>query len=215
MSKSSMPPVRRGGTRQLVTNPTGMGITLGNVGNAGLLVACFVSVFLAELPDKTSLMIMTLANRGRIQVWLGASLALVVQAGLAVVAGVVLARLVGPFIRWVEVATFTGFALYLWREASEEEEPKSEAARRSAFAAAFLLVFLAEFGDLTQFSIVAWSARLNAPWLTLALSSVALAAAAAVSATVGGYLAERLGVPRLKRLSAVLFVGIAAVMAAA
>jgi putative Ca2+/H+ antiporter (TMEM165/GDT1 family) len=159
-------------------------------------------------------MVMTLAGTGRWRVWLGASMALVVQAALAVVAGVVVARLFGSWIHWAEAAAFGAFAVYLWREAGEEEAPARPGPARSPLVRAFLLVFLAEFGDLTQFSIVAWSARLNPPWAVLGVSAAALAAAAAVSANLGGYLAKRLTLPRLKRLSAFVFLAMAAVMMA-
>jgi Ca2+/H+ antiporter, TMEM165/GDT1 family len=57
----------------------------------------FVTVFLAELGDKTQLAALTLATgRGRLAVFLGASLALVCTTALAVVAAEGITRVVSP-----------------------------------------------------------------------------------------------------------------------
>jgi putative Ca2+/H+ antiporter (TMEM165/GDT1 family) len=57
----------------------------------------FVTVFLAELGDKTQLAALTLATgRGRLAVFLGASLALVCTTALAVIAAEGSTRVVSP-----------------------------------------------------------------------------------------------------------------------
>lgn len=177
---------------------------------AGLLALCFVSVYLLELPDKTSLVVITLAPRGAFQVWLGASAALVLQAALAVGAGVMLTRIAGIWIHWVEVLSFLGFGAWLWRTAHEDEndEVDGRPKKGAAWLAAFLLVFVAEFGDLTQLSMVAWAARIPVPWAVFVVASLALTLAALTSATAGHWLARRVSYVRIKQAGAVLFLAV-------
>jgi putative Ca2+/H+ antiporter (TMEM165/GDT1 family) len=68
-----------------------------------LLFATFVSVFLAELGDKTQLATMALSgdassNRARLYVFAGASLALISTSALGVLAGGAVSRAVSPTV---------------------------------------------------------------------------------------------------------------------
>ena len=67
-----------------------------------LFLTTFGAVFLAELGDKTQLATMALAadSRSKLTVFVGASLALVVAAGLGVLVGDSIARFVPP--QWIQ-----------------------------------------------------------------------------------------------------------------
>jgi putative Ca2+/H+ antiporter (TMEM165/GDT1 family) len=69
-----------------------------------LFATTFVSIFLAELGDKTQLATLSLAagERARWTVFLGAALALVASTALAMLVGEGLARLVPPV--WIKRA---------------------------------------------------------------------------------------------------------------
>lgn len=80
-----------------------------------LFATAFVTVFVAELGDKTQLAALGLAagSRGRWTVFFGASFALVCTTALAVVAAEGIARVVSPvMIRRVSSAVF--IALGAW-----------------------------------------------------------------------------------------------------
>jgi putative Ca2+/H+ antiporter (TMEM165/GDT1 family) len=67
----------------------------------GLMFTTFVSVFIAELGDKTQLATMALSGdaasaRARIYVFAGASLALVATSAIGVLAGAALGRFLSP-----------------------------------------------------------------------------------------------------------------------
>ena len=81
-----------------------------------LFVAVFGTVFLAELGDKTQLATMLFATRQSVSlvtIFVGASLALVVSTGLAVVGGSLIAQYVDP--KYLSYAAGAGFILIgLW-----------------------------------------------------------------------------------------------------
>ena len=173
---------------------------------------CFLSIFLAELPDKTSILVMTLAPRQKRLVWLAASAALSLQAALAVAAGRLLAAWASPWVHVAEVLLLLGFAAWLWfrpPDEDDEDDEDDEAAaaravrRRQLFLSAFLAVFVAEFGDLTQVAILSWSTRLAVAGWVWVVSSAALVAAAYVSATAGVLLRRVLSLQALTRIGAV------------
>ena len=86
--------------------------------NRTLFLSAFVSVFIAELGDKTQLATLALASQGksRLIVFAGSALALVASSTLAVLAGEALARTVPP--TWIKRAAGALFlvlgAIMLW-----------------------------------------------------------------------------------------------------
>jgi putative Ca2+/H+ antiporter (TMEM165/GDT1 family) len=173
-------------------------------------VASYVAVLPAELPDKTVLACLILASRYRpLYVFSGAIAAFAVQVVLAVAVGGALGLL--PH-RWVYAATalaFLGGAVLLWRHRAEEEsEDGYRKGVREAFwpvaGTSFAVVFLAEFGDLTQITIVSLAARFHAP-VSVGLGSVlALWTATALSVLVGWRVLQRIRVDWLTRGAAVI-----------
>src|SRR5271165_689504 len=135
-----------------------------------LAVTVFGVIFVAELPDKTALTALVLATKYRpAPVFLGTALALAVQSSVAVVAGSLLSRLPARPVHIGAGAIFLLSAAIMWfRKEPAPDEPASLGARRSSwgtFAAVFGVVFLAEWGDLTQLATAAFAAREHAPWL--------------------------------------------------
>jgi putative Ca2+/H+ antiporter (TMEM165/GDT1 family) len=80
------------------------------------LLAIFVSVFLAELGDKTQLAMLlfaTNANHSRVGVFVASSAALVLSTLLAVVFGDLIGRVVSPATLQI-VAAFGFIAIGVW-----------------------------------------------------------------------------------------------------
>ena len=112
-------------------------------------------IFLAELPDKTALAALVLATRHRpLPVFLGASLALTVQSVIAVAAGSLLSRLPHAWVRVGSGLLFLGCAVFMWLRKPEAAAAARETSDKAGFWGAlwtvFLVVFVAEWGDLTQ-----------------------------------------------------------------
>ena len=182
----------------------------------------FGTIFLAEIPDKTSLMTITLIGRLPLRiVWGGAALALVAQTVLALTAGRLLALLPKAPLTIVEVVLLLGFAVWLWRESSEsQEDQKKDAARlaaRGSFRAllsVFAIIFGAEFLDLTQLATIAYASHYPTHILAVgALAAGGLLAANGLVVLAGGALWTRISGPWLQRVSAILFALAALLMA--
>src|SRR3954467_13466692 len=121
----------------------------------------FGAIFVVELPDKTFIATLVLATRYRpLAVWIGVGLAFMVQTLVAVTFGGVIARLPTRPLTAVAALLFLVGGLVILRGAAraDEEEAETEeefAGKGSANAtglravtASFLILFVAEWGDL-------------------------------------------------------------------
>ena len=179
------------------------------------LVTAFSLVFLAELGDKTALAILLLSSRGRaLPVILGAWAAFFLQGLIALGLGSLLAKLPPDIVRFGAAAVFLGFGLLLILKDESPEEEEAPPPGRKLFAGAFLMVFIAEFGDATQIGSAALVARLHAPWMVFIGATLALWSVALLMATVGKTVGKRLPVKWLRRGAGCLFIGFALLTAA-
>lgn len=173
----------------------------------------FASIFLAELPDKTSLATISLATKHNFwRIWLGASLALASQTLLAILAGRLLANLPKAPLHLLEAILFMGFALWMWKE-SQEPEPLPPVANapigRFVVGRAFIVVFMAEFLDLTQFATITWASRFpDSLWTIGTVAVLALVLANGVSALVGRGISRWVPAQRLSQVASLLFLTI-------
>ena len=162
----------------------------------GLGFTVFTVIFLLELPDKTALAALLLATRHRpLPVFLGAAAAFVIQSAVAVAAGSLLSLLPREPIRIGAGILFLGMAALLVRrnirkdEADEQRAVEQEEVRhRRPFMTAFTVVFVAEWGDLTQLATAALQARYQQPVVVFVASTLALWAVSAIAVALGNRL---------------------------
>lgn len=182
------------------------------------VLTTFAAIFPAELPDKTMVASMVLATRYRHPwaVWVGATLAFVVHVTIAVLAGRLLTLLPERPVQVVVAGLFALGAVMLWREGGEvddgDEVAVAAAASVGPFAVAqraFLVVFLAEWGDLTQLATASLAAGSGEPWSVFAGAIVALSAVAAIAVVAGRTILRILPVKVVRRVAACLFAGLA------
>jgi putative Ca2+/H+ antiporter (TMEM165/GDT1 family) len=182
-----------------------------------LFATVFGVIFLAELPDKTALAALVLATRHRaLPVFLGAALALTVQSAVAVGAGSLLAKLPAPYVHVGSGVLFIICSFVMWfRTPEQAETPEAEAKAGfwSALWTVFAVVFVAEWGDLTQLGTASFQAKYGA-WLTILIaSSLALWAVAAIAVFVGNRAGKLLDPRITQKVAAVVFLGIGVVLA--
>jgi len=155
-----------------------------------VVAATFPVIFLGELPDKTMFATIVMASRGHPRaVWLGAAGAFAVHVVIAVTVGVGLVHLLPH--RAVEVvvaALFAIGAVLVLREgdAGEIELVAREAvSHRRVASTAFAVIFVAEWGDLTQILIANLAAHYHAALSVGIGSALALWTVAGIG-VVGG-----------------------------
>jgi putative Ca2+/H+ antiporter (TMEM165/GDT1 family) len=160
----------------------------------GTALAVFPIIFFGELPDKTMFASLVLSSRGRpAAVWVGAALAFAVHVVIAVTIGVALFRLLPHRVVDILVAALFGVGAVLAFRATEEgEEREAEQIvddtgtrfHRVAITA-FVVIFLAEWGDLTQVLTANLAAHYN-DGLSVAVGSLAALWTVAGIAVVSG-----------------------------
>ncbi|WP_419994588.1 TMEM165/GDT1 family protein [Streptomyces boninensis] len=144
----------------------------------------FGVIFLAELPDKTALAGLMLGTRYRAAyVFAGVAAAFVVHVVIAIAAGSLLAQLPQRPVQAVVGLLFLAGALMLLFKKDDEEEEAARPADPSFWkvaGAGFMLILVAEFGDLTQIMTANLAARYD-DWLSVGIGALlALWAVAAV-----------------------------------
>lgn len=185
-------------------------------------VTTFLAVLPAELPDKTVLACLILSSRYRPGfVFAGAAAAFAAQVALAVAAGGALSLLPRDVVEALAAAAFVAGAVLLWRHKVEEEDEEDVGRDgvRDGFwpvaLTAFAVVFLAEFGDLTQFMTVSLAARYHDPIAVGIGATLALWVAAAAAIVVGWRLLHLIPVKWLTRGAALILLALAGTSAAA
>jgi putative Ca2+/H+ antiporter (TMEM165/GDT1 family) len=139
-----------------------------------VIALTFAAIFVVELPDKTFVATLVLATKYRpLLVWIGVGLAFTVQTIVAVLLGHAVTYLPEEIVRAVAAVIFLAGAVLLFREgrshhqASEDEEvfaAKATAATGwKAVLTCFLILFAAEWGDLSQLLTISLVAKYDAP----------------------------------------------------
>ena len=180
--------------------------------------ATFLAVLPAELPDKTILAALILSSRYRPgYVFTGAAAAFLVQVTIGVAAGGAISLLPRRPVEGAAAAAFAVGAFLLWRHKEEEnpdadEEGGQDGGRAGfwpVFGTSFAVVFLAEFGDLTQFMTVSLAARFHDPIAVGAGATLALWTAAAIAVLAGWRLLKLIPMRLLTRGAAAVMLVLA------
>jgi putative Ca2+/H+ antiporter (TMEM165/GDT1 family) len=180
----------------------------------------FAAIFVVELPDKTFIATLVLSTKFRpLLVWIGVGLAFAVQTGIAVGLGKAASFLPTDVVRGGAAVLFLAGALILFREArgdnaegadAEEAETEAEYAERAgdlvstgltngwkAVGASFLVLFAAEWGDLSQLLTLSLVAKYEDPVSVFVGAFGALLAVSGLAVLVGQALLNRINLRTL------------------
>ena len=187
--------------------------------------ATFVAVLPAELPDKTILACLILSTRYRPSVvFSGAAAAFLVQVVIGVAAGGALSLLPHRIVEACTAGAFVIGAVLLWRQKEQEHGKEGEDDKEGddedgknglrsgfwpVFGTAFAVVFLAEFGDLTQFMTLSLAARFHDPISVGIGATLALWVAAGAAVTLGWRVLKLIPMQWLTRGAAVVMLVLA------
>jgi putative Ca2+/H+ antiporter (TMEM165/GDT1 family) len=183
-----------------------------------IAAAVFPVIFIGELPDKTMFASLLLATRGRPRVvWLGSAAAFLVHVAIATTIGVgFFAVLPRRALDGLVAALFLVAAVYAFRSSYNDHTSliaRETTSHGRVITTAFLVIFIAEWGDLTQILIANLAAKYHSP-LSVGLGAVlALWAVAALAVTGGQRLLRLISIATLRRVTAVVLVILAAITA--
>jgi putative Ca2+/H+ antiporter (TMEM165/GDT1 family) len=179
-----------------------------------VIAIVFGAIFVVELPDKTFIAALVLATRYKpLAVWVGVGLAFLVQTLIAVVAGHLATYLPETLIKSIALVVFVIGAFVLVRSApgadAEEEAQEAEFAAKAqdsrtglkAVVASFVVLFAAEWGDLSQLLTISMIAKYGHPVSVFIGAWLALLTVSGLAVLAGRVLL------RYIRLSTVHYVG--------
>ena len=155
------------------------------------IITSFIIILPAELPDKTVIACLVLGSRYRPgYVFAGAAAAFAIQVALAVTAGGLLSLLPHMVTEIIVAVLFVAGAVILLRQKQATgDEYVEEPQRRRTFLpvalTSFGIVFVAEFGDLTQIVTANLAAKYHDP-LAVGIGATAGLWVAAGLAIIGG-----------------------------
>jgi len=185
-----------------------------------VVAAVFPVIFIGELPDKTMFASVVMASRGHPRaVWVGAAGAFAVHVVIATTVGVGLVHLLPH--RAVEALVAVLFVIGAVLVAREGESSETELVTREARShrrvatTAFAVIFIAEWGDLTQILIANLAAHYHAALSVGVGSALALWAVAGIAVVGGQGILRLVPATTMHRVSAVLLAGLAVVAASA
>jgi putative Ca2+/H+ antiporter (TMEM165/GDT1 family) len=177
-----------------------------------VVLTTFVVIFPAELPDKSMFASLVLGTRFRpLPVFVGVAAAFAVHVVIAVSIGSVFSLLPERLVLFVVAALFAGGSalLLLGKDDEEqEEEGSAEASRAGAdqrpvrvALASFGVVFLGEWGDITQITTANLAARYRDPVSVGVGAVLALWSVSALALTLGRGLLKRIPTRLVRRLT--------------
>lgn len=186
-------------------------------------LATFAVILPVELPDKTFVATLVLATRYRpLPTWIGVGLAFGVQSLVAVTFGGLIARLPERPVTLVAGLLFAVGAVVLWRGAAKADEEEVETEHEfegklrtgvhglRAVGASFLVLFVAEWGDLSQLLTAGLVVRYKDPVSVFVGAWAALLLISGIGALLGRALLARMRLSTVRRIGG----GVCAVLAA-
>ncbi|MEU9193917.1 TMEM165/GDT1 family protein [Streptomyces hundungensis] len=178
-----------------------------------IMAITFGVIFLAELPDKTALAGLMLGTRYKASyVFVGVAAAFAVHVVLAIAAGSVLTLLPHRLLQAIVGVLFlAGAAMLLFKKDEDDEEVKapSDQSFWKVSGAGFMLILVAEFGDLTQIMTANLAARYDNP-LSVGIGAVlALWAVAGLGIVGGRALMKRVPLRLITKVAACLMLALA------
>ena len=160
-----------------------------------IVLTVFGLIFVAELPDKTAVASLLLGTRFPARwVFTGVAAAFAAHVVLAVAAGSLIALLPRRPVEAIVSLLFLVGAVLVWREGSESEQEATEEEAEALVATAgfhqvamrgFAIIFIAEWGDLTQILTANLAAKYDNP-LAVGIGAVLGLWAVGLLAILGG-----------------------------
>jgi putative Ca2+/H+ antiporter (TMEM165/GDT1 family) len=178
-----------------------------------VILTALILVVPVELPDKTFVATLVLATRYRpLLVWIGVGLAFGVQTLVAVTLGRAVAALPHRPVTAVAALLFLAGGVYLLVSAGRADDDEAETEREfegkatatatglRAVGASFLVLFVAEWGDLSQLLTAGLVVRGGHPVSVFIGAWAGLLLVSGVGAVAGRWLLGRMRLATIRRI---------------
>ena len=182
--------------------------------NLAVALAVYPVIFLGELPDKTMFASLIMSTRGRpLSVWCGAAGAFVVHVAIATTVGVALFNLLPHrAVDGIVAGLFALGAVYAYIESRRagDDAHLVNVQTGQVVTTAFVVIFVAEWGDLTQILTANLAAHYHSP-LSVGVGAILALWSVAALAVIGGQgLLRFVNIATVRKVTAVVLVGLAA-----
>jgi Ca2+/H+ antiporter, TMEM165/GDT1 family len=178
-----------------------------------VIALTFAAIFVVELPDKTFLATLVLSTRyPPVLVWIGVGLAFTVQTLVAVLLGHAVSFLPEDIVRAAAGLMFLIGAVLLFREGRSHHQASEDEAEIAAKAkdvhgakvilTSFLILFAAEWGDLSQLLTISLVAKYENPVSVFIGALGALLAVSGLAVVSGRALLKRISLHALHYVGA-------------
>ena len=186
-------------------------ILIPNEHVVSVLAISITTVALAEIGDKTQLLSLLLASRYRKPIPIIAAIffATIANHALAAWLGVVVADYLSPeVLKWVLVVSF--IAMAGWILIPDKLDDDEQISNRGPFVASFIAFFIAEIGDKTQIATSILGAQYSdaLTWVILG-TTIGMLLANVPVVIIGKLSADKMPLDLIRKITALLFVGLA------
>nr|WP_216604907.1 MULTISPECIES: TMEM165/GDT1 family protein [Vibrio] len=186
-------------------------ISIPNEHVVSVLAISITTVALAEIGDKTQLLSLLLASRYRKPIPIIAAIffATIANHALAAWLGVVVADYLSPeVLKWVLVVSF--IAMAGWILIPDKLDDDEQISNRGPFVASFIAFFIAEIGDKTQIATSILGAQYAdaLAWVILG-TTIGMLLANVPVVIIGKLSADKMPLDLIRKITALLFVGLA------
>lgn len=171
----------------------------------------FATIFVAEMGDKTQLLMIAITSRYRLRdIILGSLSSILVLNAMAVLLGTVISSLIPQYI--VKIMATAAFLYFAWsalfkKDDDENDTDKTRGKLKNPVFVIFWTFFIAELGDKTQLSALTFAADISptAAFLVFAACSLGLFTADVIGIYVGDLIKKHAGLHFMDRLAFLLF----------
>lgn len=170
-------------------------------------IKTFLLIFVAEIGDKTQVLLMTCAARySVIQVLIGIIIGVALNHGLAIIIGTYISNIIDFNLLQIFAGTiFIVFGLFALMSDTEENE-KTKTFKCGPILAVAITFFVGELGDKTQLTAMTIAMESNYPFFVLMGSIAGMLVVGCVGIIVGTALTKRISSYIIKIISGLIFI---------
>ncbi|MDD5259815.1 MAG: TMEM165/GDT1 family protein [bacterium] len=173
------------------------------------LLKTLLLIFIAELGDKTQLLVLSFAAKYKPRVvFLAVITSTILLYLLAIAVGSVIGNIIPmQYLKWIVSLAFIGFGVWTLLEKEEDEEAK-KISKFGPFLTVALAFFLAEMGDKTQLAAISLTSEMpRSAFYILAGAVIGMILADGLAILIGTVLHKKLPGKAIKISAGIIFIG--------